>query len=121
MTILAIPFPTFQPSMRIIEAITNAFPALVTTTFAHQYITGTIIRLDIPLGYGMQQANQQFGSIIVTSPTTFNISIDTTFYDPFITPTQYPLTSQYPQCVAFAEDNGILTASVQNVLPYKAS
>ena len=118
MSILAFKNPIFQPAMRIIAAITNSNPASVTTTFAHKYITGTIVRLDIPLGYGMQQANQQFGPIIVTSPTTFDIAIDTMFYDPFITPTKYPLTSQYPQCNAFAENNDILTAAVQNTLPH---
>jgi len=121
MAILAYPYPVFQPSMRIISAITTSNPAVVTTTFDHQYITGTIIRLDIPPLFGMQQVNQQFGPIIVTSPTTFSIAIDTTHYDPFTTPTQYPYSQQYAQCNAFAEINSILTAAVQNVLPYRAT
>jgi hypothetical protein len=121
MAILAIPFPTFQPSMRIISAITNGNPAQVTTTFAHQFITGTIVRLDIPLGFGMQQANQAFGPIFVTSTTTFDIPVDTTLYDVFAAPTQFPLNQQYAQAVPFAEVNDILNAAVQNVLPYKAS
>jgi hypothetical protein len=121
MAILANPFPTFQPSMRIISAITNSFPAVVTTTFAHQYITGTIVRLDIPPLFGMQQANQAFGPISVTSPTTFSIPIDTTYYDPFSPSSEYPYSQQYAQAVPFAESNGMLTAAVQNVLPYKAT
>jgi len=121
MTILAFPYPIFQPAVRIIAAITNDFPASVTTTFNHQYITGTIIRLDIPLGFGMQQANQAFGTIIVTSPTTFTIDVDTTLFDAFVMPATYPLNAQSAQCVPLAEDNSILTAAVQNVLPYKAT
>jgi len=124
MAILANPFPTYQPSMRIISAITNAFPAQVTTTFAHQYVTGTIVRLDIPNGFGMTQANQLFGLIVVTSPTTFSIAIDTTMFDTFVIPTYTLLPSglvisqQQAQSTPIGEDNNMLTAAVQNVLPY---
>ncbi len=118
MAINAIQFPTFQPAMRIISAITNAAPASVTTTFAHQYITGTIIRLNIPLGFGMTQANKKFGPITVTGNTTFTIDIDTTTYDTFAAPTAYPLNYQLATCTAIGEINEILTAAEQNVLPY---
>lgn len=108
--------PVYKPAMRIISAITNSFPASVTTTFNHGYITGTIVRLDIPTGYGMTQANQQFGSIIVTSSNTFKIPIDTTFYDTFSAPATFPDNAQQAQVVPFAEDNLLLKAAVQNVL-----
>ena len=45
MAIQAYPFPVFQPAMRVISSITNGFPAVVTTTFDHQYISGTVMRL----------------------------------------------------------------------------
>jgi hypothetical protein len=118
MAIRAQPFPVYQPAMRIISNITNEFPAVVTTTFSHQYISGTIIRLVIPLGYGMTQANQLFGEIVVTGATTFSIPIDTTTFDPFITPSTFPENTQYPQSIPFAENNGMLKAATQNVLPY---
>jgi len=120
MAILAIPFPTFQPAMRIISAITNSQQATITTTFAHQYITGTIVRIDIPPRFGMQEIDQQFGPIVVTSPTTFTIAVDSTLFSTFFTSTQFPFSQQYPQAVPFAENNNILTAATQNVLPYKA-
>lgn len=81
---LAYKNPIFQKAMRIITAITNASQASVTTSFAHNYITGMIVRLNIPLGYGMQQANQLYAPITVTSTTTFTIDIDSTDMDPFI-------------------------------------
>lgn len=115
------PRPTYQPSMRVIANITNAFPATVTTTFAHQYITGTIVRLDIPVSAGMVQANQQFGPITVTGSTTFTIPIDTTEYDTFTLPTTFPPAYQDAQSVPIGEDNDMLTAAVQNVLPYPAT
>ena len=121
MAILAQTKPVYQPAMRIIASITNANPAVVTTTFAHQYISGTIVRLNFPPGYGMEQANQLFGEIVVTGPTTFSIDIDTTFFDPFTTPATFPDNAQIAQCIPIGENNGILTAAVQNVLPYSAT
>lgn len=76
--------PVFQRAMRVISSITNANPAVVTTTTNHQYITGMIVRLNVPMGFGMQQVNQQQGLITVLSNTTFSISIDTTLFDPFL-------------------------------------
>lgn len=123
-TCYANPFPTFQRAMRIISAITNSFPAQVTTTFSHQFVTGQIVRLIIPPGCGMPQANQQYGTISVTSSTTFNIDIDTTYYDVFAIPATVPPGSTgftCPQVVPFSEVDQILTAATQNVLPYPAT
>jgi hypothetical protein len=122
--IVAQPFPTYQPKMCGILSITNANPALVTTTLDgvnpgnHQYIDGLIIRIDIAPGYGMGQINQQFAPITVVSPTQFTIAIDTTLYDTFSFPVAYPLTSQYSQSVPVAELNSQIIGAVQNVLPY---
>ena len=113
------PNPIFQPAMRLISAITQANPAVVTTTFAHQYITGTIVRLDIPFSDGMQQANGLFGPITVLSSTTFSITIDSTNFDPFAIPmSPSPHVNTCAQVVPIGEVNQILTAAVQNVLPF---
>lgn len=117
MSIFANPDPTFQPAMRIITAITNAFPASVTTSFAHNYSTGTIVRLIVPMGFGMLQANNLTGTITVTSDTTFTIDIDTTSFDTFAVPSENP--GHYytkAQVVPIGEVNEILTAATQNVL-----
>lgn len=121
MSIVAFKFPIYQPAMRIIASITNAFPAVVTTTFNHQYISGTILRLVIPTGFGMTQANQLSGTIVVTGDTTFTIDIDTTTFDTFVYPSDFPESQQYAQIIPFGELNGMLTAAVQNVLPYSAN
>ena len=121
MSILANPFPVYQPAMRIITNITNGFPATVTTSFAHQYITGTIVRLDVPREFGMTQVNQKFGPITVTSDTTFTIPIDTTYFDSFSISMTFPFSYQSAQSVPIGEVNELLRAAVQNVLPYPAS
>ena len=104
--------PVYAPPNRVIQAITNANPALVTTYINHTYITGTIIRLDIPSNQGMTQADQQFGIITVVSPTTFTIPINTTNFDVFTVPS----SGSSAQAVPFGEDSAILTAAVQNIL-----
>lgn len=104
--------------MRVIAGITNASVVEITTTFDHQYIDNLIVRIDIPPGFGMQQLNQQFAPITVTSSTTFTMPIDTTLYDAFVVPSDYPENAQLAQSVPIAEDNSILTGAVQNRLPY---
>jgi hypothetical protein len=108
--------------MRIIEAITNGFPAQVTTTFPHQYLNGLIVRLYIPEGFGMQQANQLSGAITVTSATTFLVDIDTTNFDSFIIPTIVEGVSYTcPQVVPTGEVSSTLQNATQNVLPFSAT
>lgn len=121
-TCIAVMNPIFQPSMRIITAISNSNPAIITTSFAHNYVTGTIVRLDIPPADGMQQANQFSGPILVLSPTTFSMPLDTTNFDAFAIPVSPPPTvNTCAQAVPIGEVNSILTAAVQNVLPYRAT
>jgi len=117
MSIQAQTFPVFQPAMRIITNITNGFPAIVTTSFAHQYTTGLIVRLILPPGYGMSQANQLFSDITVIDATTFTINIDTRLFQPF---EPFSLQSQYPQSIPTGEINSTVYLAYKNVLPYGA-
>lgn len=121
MAIVAQRYPVFQPAMRVISSITQSKPVIVTTTFDHNYVTGEIVRLVIPLGFGMQQINQMTGPITVTGSTTFTMTVDSTNYDPFIAPSQFPENSQYAQVIPIGERAEQLNAAVQNVLPYQAT
>ena len=113
----AIPNPIFQPAMRLITAITQANPAQVTTSFAHQYITGLQVRLDIPIACGMQQADQFVGPITVNSPTTFLFALDTTTFAPFAIPlAPSPHVNTCAQCVPVGEVNSQLTGATVNIL-----
>jgi hypothetical protein len=119
MSILAFQKPVFKPAMRIVTAITQASSCLVTTSFDHNYAIGLIVRLDIPPAFGMQQVNQQVGTILtLPTTTTFTLNIDTTQYDSFTTPGTYPADAQSAQVVPVGEVNELLTLAVQNVLPY---
>lgn len=121
MEVTAIQNPSFQPAMRIVTAITNGFPAQVTTSFPNQFITGMIVRLYVPSTFGMVQINQQVGEITFVDNSNFTIDIDTTNYDPFVVPPPLLLPSgtyaqlQYSQVVPVGENNAILTAATRNV------
>ncbi len=119
----AVANPMFQRAMRNILSITNGYPALVTTTLDgivpgdHQYMTGLIARINIPLGFGMAQLNQFEGIVAVTSSTQFTIDIDTTSFDAFIVPTLHPGWNATPATVVpVGEINGILSEATQNIL-----
>lgn len=115
------PFPTYQPAMRVIASITKSDPVTITTTLNHQYVSGLIVRIDIPQTLGMQQLNQQTGAINVTGPTTFTMPINTTSYDTFVLPNAFPPGYQDAQVVPIGEINPILYGATNNVLPYSAT
>lgn len=114
------PTPTFQPAYRLITAISNATQASVTTSFAHNFFTGTIVRLLIPEATGMAPINQAIGTVTVTSPTSFTINIDTNGAGTFAIPTSSmssdPRVDICALVVPIGEDNSILYAATRNVL-----
>lgn len=118
MAILAFPNPIYQPAMRIVTAMTNSNPIVVTTSFSHLYLSGLIVRIDIPKGFGMLQMNQKFGPITVINDTQFTLPIDSTYFDLFVIPTQFPESFQHAQAVPFAEVNDQLKQAVRNTLPH---
>lgn len=111
--------PIFQPAMRLISAITQSNPMVVTTTFAHDYLSGLYVRLYVPTADGMPQANGLTGYIVVTSPTTFTLPYDSTHWIAFAIPmAPNPQDDICAQVIPVAEDNGILYQAVQNTLPF---
>jgi hypothetical protein len=108
--------PTYQPAMRIVTAISQTNPAVVTTSFAHQYVDGIIVRLDVPLANGMQQIssipypNVSY-PITVTGSSSFSIPVDATNFQAF--------TNVECCCVVpVGEINSSLNNATRNVLPY---
>lgn len=117
-TCYANPDPSFQPAMRLIASITNSNPAIVTTTFAHQYETGLIVRIDLPPAVGMQQADGASGTIQVIDDESFFIDIDTRFYDVFSIPeSPGPFDNTCAQVVPIGEVNESIRQATRNVLP----
>lgn len=103
----------FVPARKIITSITNASPAVVTTSVNHDYISGEIIRIQVPLSHGMRQINQQYAPITVINNVSFYIAIDTRAFEPFSIPMD---EQQFAQTTAIGEINELLEGAVHNSL-----
>jgi hypothetical protein len=115
---IALEHPVYGPAMRLIASITQAAIPTVTTTFAHGYVDGTIVRFDIPPALGMQQINQLTSPILVTGLTTFTINIDTTNFAPFAIPVGTgPFIDICGLVVPIGSANETLRPAVKNLLP----
>jgi hypothetical protein len=112
--ITATQYPSFQPAFRELIAISNSNPVIFTTSFNHNYLTGLIVRIDLPVTSGMVQIQGQYGPITVINQTQFSLPIDSTDYDPFI---YHLLGPQFPFVVPFAEDTMQLYQAIRNVMP----
>ena len=103
----------FVPARKIITEITNAFPARVTTSTDHDYLSGEIIRIQVPLSHGMRQINQQYAPITVINNVSFYIAIDARSYEPFVIPMDQ---QQFAQTTAIGEINELLDGALHNSL-----
>lgn len=110
------PDPIFQPAMRLISDITNANPAVVTTDIDHNYLDGEIVRLIVPVGFGMTQVNGKKGQITVLSPTTFSININTIGFDTFAASPTLPTAHTCPQVIPVGEISSTLQGATKNTL-----
>lgn len=86
---------TFVPTRSTITGITNASPAVVTTSPAHGMFTGMVARLVVPYNYGPVQLNGIAAHVSVISPTQFacysslvptEVPISAVNYPAFVTP-----------------------------------
>ena len=114
MSISPVQNPMYQPAMREIAAIAKGIVTTITTTFNHNYFDGLIVRIDIPLNYGMAQINGQQGQVTRIDATNFSIPINSLGYDDFVIPV---ITLQSPQVVPIGEDTLIVWQATRNVLP----
>ena len=108
--------PTFQPAMRTIAGISQSGPMVITTDLPHFYLDGLTVRLIVPSVFGMWQANDLQGEIVVIDATNFSMSFDSTGFSAFVIPAGNIRINA--QVVPFAENAHILTQAEQNVLPY---
>lgn len=105
--------PTYRPQRMAISSITNANPAVITTTIDHEYETGLIVRFVIPVDGGMRELNDAIYEIIVLTDNTFSIPVDSTRFNVFTDP---PNPNTCAQVIPVGENNSILTSATRNVL-----
>jgi hypothetical protein len=81
-------YSDFVPQLQLIQSVTTAEQAVVTTVDDHGYTTGMVVRIFVPNIYGMQIYQQT--SIVVLSVNTFLTEINTLNLDVFVAPSLYP-------------------------------
>ena len=82
----------WYPSTRRIVNITQAFPAVITTSVDSNYVAGQSIRLNVPAAFGMTQADGLLVNILPVSGGNITVNLDTTGFSPFV----FPLVAAYP-------------------------
>lgn len=122
----SISIPTFSPRVGIIIAITQAEQALVTILAPLTFVVGQSVRIVIPpairatpsapgYDYGMHEINGMLANIIaIPTNVTFQIDIDTRFFQPFTVPADF---NQFAQAVPVGEQNSMLDGAWRNILP----
>lgn len=107
----------FDPRVRIIINITAANPAVITTSTNHGYAAGERIRIRVPSGWGMTEANDVLVTIASVTATTITTDLDTSSgFTTFAYPTSAAAAAgiSYPQVVPVGEDADILTGALDN-------
>lgn len=96
---------TFTPIRTVVSNITNANPAVVTTSSDHELTSGMVVRLNIPKAYGMTELNRRLFVVTVLSTTTFSLqsteypspqNVNSVLFVPFVTPSSVGVQ---PECV----------------------
>lgn len=77
------------PLSALIANISNSNPMVITvedSPTSNVYIPGQLVYLTVPVGYGMYQANGLTVQIIAVDGDNFTVALDSTQFDPFVTP-----------------------------------
>ena len=96
----------FYPSKRTIINITQAASAVVTTSVAHGYTVGQMIRLNVPAVCGMTQMNLLLGQITAVTTYTFTVNINSSSFTAFTFPTYLVPPCSFANAVPVGETAG---------------
>jgi hypothetical protein len=104
-----------------ITAITKAYPAVITisadpVTQVNTYIAGQLVRLNIPFGYGMQQANGQTVKILGVSGSDFSVDMDSRNFDSF----SVPVSGTKPASLGPAGSNNLSYSNLTNRIAFQS-
>jgi hypothetical protein len=106
----------------VITAITRSYPMIVTAilddvTESNSYINGQLLRLFVPYGYGMIQANDLVGKITNISGLNFTLDIDSSQFDPFVVPVS---TIIQPASFSPAGSRNLEYSNFTNAVPFQS-
>lgn len=75
---------------QVIDSITQAFPAVLTTVDDHGYVAGMNVSFLIPIQFGMVQLNNQNIQVLSVTSNSLTLNIDSSNYTPFAYPSPLP-------------------------------
>lgn len=101
-----------------ITAITQTYPMVVTVTVddvteANTYQAKQLVKLFIPFGYGMQQANGMTAQILAVDGNDLYLDVNSTAFDPF----SVPMNGEMPASVAPAGSRNLEFSNLTNRVP----
>jgi len=76
----------FIPKRRLLLSVTNAQTPTLTTSEDHEYNVGDIIRINVPLSYGIQIQYEVATILSIPSSTTMVVDFDTSRLNAFVVP-----------------------------------
>lgn len=109
--------PIFYPRWRYIVNITQANPAVITTSVPHGYTVGQKIRVNLPdANFGMTQIHQNEAIVTAVTTSTITTNIDASGYTAFAfaLPATVPFTM--PTIVPIGIDTGTAITGAVNLL-----
>ena len=84
-----LPGSPVAPPFLLITNMTQAIQMVVTTSTSNSYVVGQLVRLSVPFPYGMFQADNLTGQILVTDGTNFTLDINSLQFDAYKTPSAF--------------------------------
>lgn len=107
-------YKLFYPGNRVIANITQANPAVITTLVDHGYVTGQLVRFNIPAACGMTQLSGLTGIVTNINAGTFSVTIDTTGFTAFTFPLPAAVPFTPAEVVPFGENPVNLTTTLSD-------
>lgn len=107
-------YKLFAPARRVIAKITAASPAVVTTLVDHGYVTGQVVRLNVPAVCNMIQMNGLSGTITSLTANTFSINIDASAFTAFIFPAIASVPCTYAEVLPIGAISTVLADATYN-------
>ncbi len=108
------------PSALEISAITQSFPCVITasanTDQTNTYVTGQLIRLNVPKSFGMYQINGQVAKVTAVNGSNITVPIDSTQYDPFVIPAS---TAEQPASLSPAGSRNLTLGNNNTQVPFQ--
>ncbi len=95
----------FQPRGRLLSSVTNASQALVTTADDHGYVVGQLVRVFVPVAYGMLIDRIAARILTVPATTQFTLDFDSTASGTYVTPVTAPFTQAQVTYITGITDN----------------